>query len=129
MLARRKADFEYDAYSEYEIIEEPIVKPTRRKRPSRQRVLNRTLRRKCLMVAMLFAVLAILTTVRSETIVTEGYGLVQVRQETMRLEQENERLGLEIAKLKSPERIRQYAMEKLGMVMPKDVYFAAQSGN
>lgn len=129
MLARRKADFEYDAYGEYEIIEETIVKPARHKRPSRQRVLDRAMRRKCLLLAVLFAVLAAFTTVRSEMIVTEGYELLQVRQDTMRLEQENERLGLEIARLKAPERIRNYAMDHLGMVMPENVYFASQSGN
>jgi cell division protein FtsL len=129
MLAKRKADFEYDEYSDYEIVEEPIIKLVPKKKPKRERVLNRSLRLKCLALVVIYAVLASFTTLRSEAIVTEGYDLIQVRSETGRLEQENERLELEIARMKSPERVRNYAMQELGMVMPKDVYFASQSGN
>jgi len=131
MLARRKADFEYDAYDEYELVEEPVVVYPRKtkKKKAPERVLNRSLRLKCLALVVLCAVLAALTTVRSEWIVTEGYSLVKLRQHTMKLERENERLKLDIAKLKTPERIRDYAIKHLGMVMPKDVYFASQSGN
>ena len=54
-----------------------------------------------------------------------GYELVQAQQAAVRLEQQNEQLRIEIARLKSPQRIQSIAAKDLGMVIPKQVYFAS----
>ncbi len=85
---------------------------------------NRRLRSKCQIAFLVFAFLAMLVTVRSGISASRGYALVATQTEAQQLEQENERLRIEIAKLKSPQRISRIAEEELGMVVPKKMYFA-----
>lgn len=118
MLARRKEEFAL--YEEKPIVREANVKV--------QPVVNKKLRRQCLIFILVFAALSMLTTLRSETIVTDGYALVQAKVQAEQLEKENERLNLEIAQMKSPQRIQEIAVNDLGMVAPKEVYFATQRG-
>ena len=86
--------------------------------------LNTRLRSKCQWAFIIIAVLAMLVTVRSGISASRGYALVATQNQATQLEQENERLRIEIAKLKSPQRISQIAEEELGMVVPKKMYFS-----
>ena len=63
-------------------------------------------------------------TVRSGISASRGYELVAIQQQIQQVEQENERLRIEIARLKSPQRIEQIATDELGMEVPKKMYFS-----
>lgn len=91
--------------------------------------INKNLRKKCLFVAAIMAIMAMLVTVQSEVIVRSGYGLVQLKEQAAALEKENELLRLEIAKLKSPQRIQDIAVNKLGMVAPQTMLYANTSNS
>ena len=67
-----------------------------------------------------------LVTVGSGVSASRGYALVAVQQKADALEQENERLKIDIAKLKSPERIKNIAKDQLGMEVPKHTYFSQE---
>jgi len=86
--------------------------------------LDIALRTKCLISIVLVAVVAIFVTVRSEAIIRAGYDLVQLKSQAISMQRENELLRLDIAKLKSPQRIQTIATAELGMVMPQNVYCA-----
>lgn len=120
MLVKRKEEFE--VYQE-----QPAAKPAVVAKP--QPKLNKSLRAKCLILIVIFALMAAFTTVRNEYIVSEGYDLVKVKSEAIAVERENERLRLEIAQMKSPQRIQDIAVANLGMTVPEEVYFASGSGN
>ena len=68
--------------------------------------------------------MAMLVTVRSGMSASRGYELVKLQQQADSLEKENDRLKIDIAQLKSPQRIQRIATEKLGMVVPQAVYFS-----
>ena len=53
-----------------------------------------------------------------------GATLLETRQKADQLEQENERLKIEIAQLKSPSRIESIAVDRLGMRVPRNTYFS-----
>jgi len=86
--------------------------------------LDINLRTHCLITVVLIAVVVIFVTVRSEAIIRAGYDLVQLKSQAISLQRENELLRLDIAKLKSPQRIQSIATTELGMVMPQTVYRA-----
>lgn len=65
-----------------------------------------------------------LVVVRSGINASRGYALVATQNQAQVLEDENARLRIEIAKLKSPGRIKQIAQEQLGMDVPKQMYFS-----
>ena len=90
--------------------------------------LNIELRGKCLFTVLLIAAIAIFITMRSEAIIRSGYELVQMKSQALSLQRENELLRLDIAKLKSPQRIQAIATIELGMVMPQTVYCADSAG-
>ena len=112
MLANRKQ--QNDLYQQQE------TKTITRSLPQ----LNIALRTKCLITVVLVAVLAIFVTARSEAIIRAGYDLVQIKSQAISLQRENELLRLDIAKLKSPQRIQYIATAELGMVLPQNVYRA-----
>lgn len=118
MLVKRKEEFAL--YQQQTTVDPVIIR-----RPE----VNKRLRVKCLILVGLFAVMAMFTTIRSEIIVSEGYALVKLNAQADQLEKDNERLKLEIAQMKAPQRIKQLAIANLGMVMPEEVYFASKSGN
>ncbi|MFA6850166.1 MAG: cell division protein FtsL [Selenomonadaceae bacterium] len=119
MLAKRIEE----SYGTYEEI--PVSKTTAKSAGRRQMKLNTHLRSRCMILLMVLSAMAIFVTVRSGVSASRGYELVQIKQETARLEKENEHLKLDIAQMKSPQRIKQIAVQNLGMVLPKNVYFAA----
>lgn len=86
--------------------------------------LDRNLRSRCQIAFIIISILAMLVTVRSGISASRGYTLVATNTQAQQLEQENERLRIEIAKLKSPQRIKQIASDELGMVVPKKMYFS-----
>lgn len=86
---------------------------------------DRRLRLKCLTLVIFAAVIAAATTMQRAAIVEAGYELVKLKGHVAKVEQENEFLRLDIAKLKSPQRIDEIAVTQLGMVMPKNAYFAS----
>ena len=86
--------------------------------------LNKNLRSRCQIAFIIISILAMLVTIRSGISASRGYALVATQNQAQQLEQENERLRVEIAKLKSPQRIKQIASDELGMVVPKKMYFS-----
>ena len=105
--------------------QQPVVRRTRRRPAQAVRAyVDTDLRYKALVLFVLFAVTATVTLVRSEVSVMRGYELVQLRQQAIQLEQENKGLELKIAELKAPQRIKDLATNELGMVVPKEFYFA-----
>lgn len=86
--------------------------------------LDYLLRSRCRLAFVIISILAMLVVVRSGINASRGYALVATQNQTQELEQENERLRIEIAKLKSPLRIKQIAHDKLGMDVPKKMYFS-----
>ena len=91
---------------------------------SKRPKLNHLLRSRCRVAFVIISVLAMLVVVRSGINASRGYALVATQNQAQELEQENERLRVEIAKLKSPSRIKQIASEELDMVLPKRMYFS-----
>jgi cell division protein FtsL len=83
-----------------------------------------SLRKQFLQLVLLAAALAMLITVHSSVMVQAGYDLVEMKAQAAKLERDNELLRLEIAKLKSPQRIQQIATSQLGMVTPQNAYYA-----
>lgn len=91
---------------------------------SKRPKLNHLLRSRCRVAFVIISVLAMLVVVRSGINASRGYALVATQNQAQELEQENERLRVEIAKLKAPGRIKQIASDELGMVLPKKMYFS-----
>ena len=132
MLARQEAYADHDeaqadginhtgtliAEEEREILRETP------KEPLFTTVLNRPLRSHCQTLFLVVAALAMLVTVCSGISASRGYALIEVQREADRIEQENERLAIEIAKLKNPQRIKSIAETELGMSVPKKTYFS-----
>ena len=86
--------------------------------------LNYLLRSRCRIAFVVISILAMLVVIRSGISASRGYALVATQNLTQLIEQENERLKIEIAKLKSPGRIKQIAQDQLGMDVPKKMYFS-----
>ena len=86
--------------------------------------LNYILRSRCGLAFIIISILAMLVVIRSGISASRGYALVATQNQAQQLEQENERLRIEIAKLKSPQRIKQIAAEELGMDVPSRMYFS-----
>lgn len=86
--------------------------------------LNHLLRSRCRIAFVFFAVFAMAVVIRSGISASRGYALVATQNQAQQLELENERLRVEIAKLKSPQRIKQIAEEELDMVVPRKMYFS-----
>ncbi len=117
MLAKRLE--EYELYEEQDVPEK-VPAPQKRRRP----VLNTYLRSRCLLLLILLTAAAALITIRSGMSASRGYDLVAVQQQAAQLEQENERLKIDIAQLKAPQRIQKIAVQQLGMTVPQNVYFS-----
>ena len=94
---------------------------------SKNRQPNIALRSKCFITVIMVAIIAMFVTVQSEAIVRSGYNLVQMKAQLAKIDKENESLRLDIAKLKSPQRIQQIATSELGMVIPQNVYCATNT--
>ena len=87
--------------------------------------INTHLRSRCLLLLVVLSLMAGITTVRSGQSATRGYELVQLQQQAAQIEQENKNLQVEIARLKSPQRIKDIAAKDLSMTVPQEVYFSS----
>lgn len=87
-------------------------------------MLNTKLRARVFTILALLCIMAMVVTVRSGIMASRGYELVKMQQQAAAVERENEHIKIEIAQLKSPDRIRRLATDNLGMSTPKNVYFA-----
>ena len=116
------------AYEDYEVADRPLK--TRKEKKNKLKaieggfLLNTRLRSRAQVFFIVFAVLAMAVTVRSGISASRGYALVAVQNKAQSLEQENERLRVDIAKLKSPQRIQSIAESELGLKVPSKMYFA-----
>lgn len=88
---------------------------------------DKRLRTKCLILVMLAIIMAAVTTIQSAAIIQAGYDLVKVKSQVAKIEKENELLRLDIAKLRSPQRIEEFATKNLGMVVPQNAYYASSA--
>lgn len=86
--------------------------------------LNHLLRSRCRIAFIVISILAMLVVIRSGISASRGYVLVNTQNQAQQIEQENERLKVEIAKLKSPQRIKEIAENELGMDIPPRMYFS-----
>ena len=121
MLAKRLENEEIYEIPEVPAGTEAVPKP----RLHTHHCLNTHLRSRCLLLVLLLAVMGMVLTTCSSIGASRGYELVHAQQAAVRLEQENEQLKIEIARLKSPQRIQSIAAKDLGMVIPNQVYFAS----
>lgn len=71
--------------------------------------------------------LAFAKTYLAVQVIIKGYELEALKKEIATIQRENERLQLEVARLKAPERIASVATMRLGMVEPKEsqLYYVA----
>ncbi len=90
-------------------------------------VVDTATRSHCQILFLVAAVMALLVTVGSGVSASRGYALVATQSQAEQLEQENERLRIENAKLKAPQRIKDIAEGELGMTIPKKIYFAHEN--
>lgn len=127
MLAKRiEEEYDYEAYPE-QAEEQARPRPVLVKGRSvhkAQTLLDKPLRSRCRTLFIVFTVLAMAVTIRSGISASRGYALVNTQQQAMAMEQENERLRIEIAQLKSPNRIKAIAAGNLGMQVPTKVFFS-----
>ena len=86
--------------------------------------LNHLLRSRCRVFFLVFTVFAMAIVIRSGICASRGYALVATQEQAQQIELENERLRVEIAQLKSPQRIKEIAENELGMIVPRKMYFS-----
>lgn len=120
MPAHKVYTYEY-AYEE-EI--RPAPQPEPSKEPLIRREVNTNLRNCLRAIFFLIAFGAMVVTLLGGISANNGYTLLETQQNADQLEQENERLKIEIAQLKSPARIEAIAVEQLHMQVPQNMYFS-----
>ena len=125
MLARQE---EYYEEEQRVLTPEEEEKELRKapKEPLFKTVLDTRLRSHGQLLFLTMTVLALLVTVGSGISASRGYELVAIQQQAEQKGQENERLKIEIAKLKSPDRIKAIAKDQLGMEVPRQTYFSSE---
>jgi len=115
----------YDDFEESENRVDPKEKPHIVKGMHRS-VLDKPMRSKFRTAFLLFTILAMAVTIRSGISASRGYTLVNTQQQAQAIERENARLRIEIAHLKSPQRIKSIAVKELGMEEATKVYFGRE---
>ncbi len=119
MLAQKEEEHLYDVS-----IEPPVGHIDPPKGPLVRHELNTNLRNCLRAVFFLIAFGAMTVTLLGGISAKSAYTLLETRQKADQLEQENERLKIEIAQLKSPARIESIAVDQLHMQIPKHIYFS-----
>lgn len=133
MSAQRKYyEYEDDYYEEQ--VQAPASREeeikslkVRSREPLFKTVVDTATRSHCQVLFLVAAVMALLVVVGSGVSASRGYALVATQNQATQLEQENERLRIENAKLKAPQRIKDIAEGELGMTVPKKIYFAHEN--
>lgn len=123
MVAQRK---EIERESEQSLPRQNKVRKTVQQR-RQEKNLNNALRTRCMVLFVIMIILAVFFILRSGVATSEAYKLNQMKQQATVLETENARLHLEIAHLKSPERIQQIAQQELGMILPDKFFFSTKN--
>ena len=118
MPARKLYTYEYEAET---LPSQPLEPP---KEPLIRREINTNLRNCLRAIFFLIACGAMVVTLLGGIGARNGYILLETQQDAEQLEQENERLKIEIAQLKSPARIEAIAVDELGMQVPQNMYFS-----
>ena len=88
---------------------------------------NNALRSRCIILFVVVIALAGFFILRSGVAASNAYYLNQLKNQSTVLEAENSRLHLEIAHLKSPERIQSIATQELGMIVPDKFFFSTKN--
>ena len=109
---------------EYEEEIRPAPQPEPPKESLIRREVNTNLRNCLRAIFFLIASGAMVVTLLGGISANNGYTLLETQQNADQLEQENERLKIEIAQLKSPARIEAIAVEQLHMQVPQNMYFS-----
>ena len=109
MVAQRK---EVQWESEQTLPKRNKIRKTVQQR-RQEKNLNNALRTRCMILFVITTILAVFFILRSGMAASEAYHLNQMKGQATVLETENARLHLEIAHLKSPERIQQIAQQAL----------------
>ena len=136
MLARKLEEYE-EEYEEYLPQQQDVPQPPQQvttaqqiqayaqNREGRRAVVRRSNLRSRIatMLLMAGAMLGILIYVNS-LVAAKGFELVQLRTQAVKMEAENAQLKITNAHLKSPQRIKEIATQKLGMTVSDKVYFA-----
>ena len=118
MPARKLYTYEYEAET---LPSQPLEPP---KEPLIRREINTNLRNCLRAIFFLIACGAMVVTLLGGIGARNGYILLETQHDAEQLEQENERLKIEIAQLKSPARIEAIAVDELGMRVPQNMYFS-----
>ena len=108
---------------EYEEEIRPAPQPEPPKESLIRREVNTNLRNCLRAIFFLIASGAMVVTLLGGISANNGYTLLETQQSADQLEQENERLKIEIAQLKSPARIESIAVEQLHMQVPQNMIF------
>ena len=109
---------------EYEEATAPTPHTEIPKEPLIRREVNTNLRNCLRAIFFLIAFGAMVVTLLGGISANNGYTLLETQQNADQLEQENERLKIEIAQLKSPARIEAIAVDQLHMQVPQNMYFS-----
>ena len=120
MLAHKDDSFAYDT----PVKGAPAQRMELPKEPLLRHELNTNLRNCLRAIFFLVAIGATVVTLLGGISARNGYILIDTKQTADQLEQENERLKIEIAQLKAPSRIEAIAVEQLHMQVPQNMYFS-----
>ena len=121
MLAQRK-EVSWDNHEQYR--ETKLKKSIKVQKQNKN--LNDALRSRCIVLFVIVSILAGFFILRSGVAATNAYHLNQLKNQSTKLETENARLHLEIAHLKSPERIQSIATKDLGMILPDKFFISTK---
>jgi len=121
VLAHKLAEEEYEVLPQQRESHEDYIK----RQKARRRVVRRSnLRGKAAILLLLITAIAGIITFEASVIASKGIDIVNIRTEAAKLELENSQLRISNAQMKSPQRIKAIAQQRLGMTVADQVYFA-----
>ena len=123
MLAQRKIVYDESQKNYKQMKTKKLVKVEQAKNVN----VNNALRSRCIILFVVVIALAGFFILRSGVAASNAYYLNQLKNQSTVLEAENSRLHLEIAHLKSPERIQSIATQELGMIVPVKFFFSTKN--
>ena len=121
MLAHKLAEEEYNVLPQRKETHEDYENRQKDRRRAAQRS---NLRGKEVILLLLITAVAGIITFEASVIASKGIEIVNIRTEAAKLELENSQLKISNAKMKSPQRIKAIAQQRLGMTVADQVYFA-----
>lgn len=121
MLAHKLAEEEYNVLPQRKETHENYENRQKDRRRAAQRS---NLRGKAVILLLLITAVAGIITFEASLIASKGIEIVNIRTEAAKLELENSQLKIINAQMKSPQRIKSIAQQRLGMTVADQVYFA-----